>query len=90
MDLAAKNPQKLEELKKLFAAEAEKYQVYPLDDRFVERGINPERPSVIKGRTKFSYAAGTTRIPKAVPRQSISARTRSPRKSRSRRTAVRG
>jgi len=63
VDLAAKNPQKLEELRKVFAAEAEKYQVYPLDDRFVERGINPERPSVIKGRTKFSYAAGTTRIP---------------------------
>ena len=38
-------------------------QVYPLDDRFVERGINPERPSVIKGRTNFSYAPGTTRIP---------------------------
>jgi len=63
VDLAAKNPQKLEELKKVFAVEANKYGVYPLDDRFVERGINPERPSVIKGRTKFSYAPGTTRIP---------------------------
>ena len=63
VDLAAKNPQKLEELKKVFAVEAEKFGVYPLDDRFVERGINPERPSVVKGRTKFSYAAGTTRIP---------------------------
>lgn len=63
VDLAAKNPQKLEKLKKVFAAEAEKFGVYPLDDRFVERGINPERPSVVKGRTKFSYAPGTIRIP---------------------------
>lgn len=63
VDLAAKNPQKLEELKNVFAAEAKKFGAYPLDDRFVERGINPERPSVIKGRTKFSYSAGTTRIP---------------------------
>lgn len=63
VDLATKNPQKLEELKKVFAEEARKFGVYPLDDRFVERGVNPERPSVIKGRTKFHYTAGTTRIP---------------------------
>ena len=66
VDLPPKNPQKLEELKKVFAAEAEKFQVYPLDDRFVERAVNPERPSVIKGRTKFSYATGTTRIPEGM------------------------
>jgi arylsulfatase len=63
VDLATKHPQKLEELKKVFAAEAEKFGVYPLDDRFVERAVNPERPSVIKGRTHFRYAPGTTRIP---------------------------
>jgi len=63
LNLPAKNPQKLAELKKVFAAEAKKFQVYPLDDRAFERAVNPERPSVTKGRTKFSYASGTTRIP---------------------------
>src|SRR5208337_1094247 len=62
-DLADKEPTKLKELQSLFDAEASKYEVFPLDDRFVERGINPDRPSVVKGRSTFSYAAGTTRIP---------------------------
>jgi arylsulfatase len=62
-DVAAKYPKKLEELEALFDVEAKKFNVYPLDDRFAERGLNPNRPSVIKGRTKFTYAAGTTRIP---------------------------
>jgi arylsulfatase len=62
-DLADKEPAKLKELQALFDAEARKYDVYPLDDRFVERGINPDRPSVVRGRSTFSYAAGTTRIP---------------------------
>jgi arylsulfatase A-like enzyme len=62
-DLAAKEPDKLKELQSLFDEEARKYDVYPLDDRFVERAINPERPSVVRGRTTFSYSAGTTRIP---------------------------
>lgn len=63
VDLAAKYPEKLEELKKVFDQEAKKFNVYPLDDRFVERATNPNRPSVIKGKTKFTYLAGTERIP---------------------------
>ncbi|MDQ6438164.1 arylsulfatase [Mesorhizobium sp. LHD-90] len=62
-DVATKNPEKLAELQKLFDEEAGKYNVYPLDDRFAERGVNPARPSFTKGRTKFEYAAGTVRIP---------------------------
>jgi arylsulfatase A-like enzyme len=62
-DLADKQPQKLKELQAIFDQEAKKYQVYPLDDRFAERGTNPNRPSVTRGRTKFTYAAGPTRIP---------------------------
>ena len=62
-DLASKESAKLKELQALFNSEARKYDVYPLDDRFVERGINPDRPSVVKGRSTFSYSAGTTRIP---------------------------
>jgi len=38
-DIAAEHPEKLEELKALFLAEAEKYDVLPLDDRFLERLI---------------------------------------------------
>lgn len=62
-DLAEQFPEKLEELKSLFDREASKYQVFPLDDRFIERASNPARPSVIAGRTKFRYSAGTDRIP---------------------------
>jgi arylsulfatase A-like enzyme len=62
-DLAAENPDKLETLKKLFDEEANKYSVYPLDDRFAERAVNPERPSFTKGRTSFDYTPGTVRIP---------------------------
>ncbi|MEG0835925.1 MAG: hypothetical protein RR413_10825, partial [Christensenellaceae bacterium] len=62
-DISAKEPQKLAEMQKLFDQEARGHDVYPLDDRFAERVTNPERPSFIKGRTNFSYAAGTTRIP---------------------------
>ena len=62
-DLAAENPEKLEELKAIFDEEARKFQVYPLDDRFSERATNPERPSVTKGRTSFTYAPGTVRVP---------------------------
>lgn len=62
-DLAAKEPKRLADLQKLFDQEAGKFGVYPLDDRFVERALNKERPSVIRGRTKFTYGAGTTRLP---------------------------
>ncbi|WP_010483544.1 arylsulfatase [Pseudomonas sp. S9] len=61
-DIAAENPEKLTELVTLFDTEAKKYQVYPLDDRFAERGIIP-RPSVVAGRTEFTYSAGISRIP---------------------------
>lgn len=63
VDLAAENPDKVKELQALFDEEAKKFYVYPLDDRFAERGKNPERPSVTRGRDTFTYAAGTNRIP---------------------------
>ncbi|RGP54431.1 arylsulfatase [Pseudomonas abyssi] len=62
-DLAARYPDKLAELQALFDQEAKKFEVYPLDDRFSERAVNPQRPSFTQGRTRFSYAPGTTRIP---------------------------
>ena len=62
-NVAAQNPDKLKELLNEFDVEARKYHVYPLDDRFVERGVVPDRPSVTRGRTSFTYYPGTVRIP---------------------------
>jgi arylsulfatase len=64
-DLAAKNPEKLRELQDLFWAEAAKYNVLPLDDRFAERADPSLRPSLIAGRTDFTYFSGARRIPES-------------------------
>jgi arylsulfatase len=64
-DLAAKNPQKLKELQDLFWIEATKYNVLPLDDRFIERADPAMRPSLIEGRTKFTYFPGVRRVPES-------------------------
>lgn len=61
-DLAAKNPAKLEEMKALWWSEAQRNNVLPLDNRFIERTFNPQRPSPTAGRTHFTYYAGVTRI----------------------------
>jgi arylsulfatase len=61
-DLSAKYPDKLKELQNDFWAEAKKYNVLPLDDRFAERGDPSLRPSLIAGRTDFTYYPAT-RIP---------------------------
>jgi arylsulfatase len=61
-DLSAKEPLKLKQLQDLFMAEAGKYNVLPLDDRAAER-LDPRlRPSLIEGRTAFTYFAGTSRV----------------------------
>jgi arylsulfatase A-like enzyme len=57
-DLAAEQPEKLEELKALFLEEARKYNVLPLDDRRVER-FNPDlagRPVLIRGNSQLLFA----------------------------------
>ena len=64
-DLASKNPDKLRELQDLFWAETAKYNVLPLDDRFIERADPNLRPSLIEGRTQFTYFAGAYRIPES-------------------------
>jgi len=61
-NLAAQNPDKLKELQDLFLVEARKYNVLPLDDRFIERGDPHLRPSLIEGRTKFTYLSGTAHV----------------------------
>lgn len=62
-DVAATHPAKLKELQETFWLEAEKYQVLPLDDRLAERFDPALRPSLIAGRTRFTYYPGTVRVP---------------------------
>ncbi|MFK7845535.1 MAG: arylsulfatase [Rhodothermales bacterium] len=59
-NLADKHPEKLKELQSLFAREAEKYYVFPIDDRVIER-TNPAiagRPDLMKGRTSLTLYDG--------------------------------
>jgi arylsulfatase len=61
-DLAAKNPQKLKEMQKLFLTEAVEYSVLPLDDRTLER-LNAAlvgRPDLMAGRTSLTVYNGMT------------------------------
>lgn len=64
-NLAGKNPEKLEELKKLFMDEAVKYNVLPIDDRSIER-LDPAiagRPDLMNGRTRLELYEGAAGIP---------------------------
>jgi arylsulfatase A-like enzyme len=62
-DIAAKNPQKLAEMQKIFMAEAAKHDVLPLDNRSLSRFILP-KPSATRGRTVFTYSGEISNIPK--------------------------
>jgi arylsulfatase len=61
-DLAAKHPDKLKELQELFLVEAQKYQVFPLDNTILERGL-AARPSSTAGRTEFTYSREISGLP---------------------------
>lgn len=61
-DLAAKMPDKLRELQELFIAEADKYNVFPLDNSVLPRVIAP-RPSTTAGRNIFTYSGELQGIP---------------------------
>ncbi|HVY05644.1 MAG TPA: arylsulfatase [Burkholderiales bacterium] len=63
VDLAKKEPAKLRELQDLFMADAAKYNVLPLDDRFAERLDVTLRPSFFAGRDKVTFYSGMTRLP---------------------------
>ena len=64
-NLASKNPEKLEELKKKFMEEAVKYNVLPIDDRSIERldPIIAGRPDLMNGRAKLVLYEGAKGIP---------------------------
>ena len=61
-DLAAKMPDKLKEMQALFAQEANKYNVLPLDNSQFARAIAP-RPSATAGQTVFTYSGEIPGIP---------------------------
>jgi arylsulfatase A-like enzyme len=63
-DLAAEQPDKLRELVECWWAEAERYQVLPLDSRALSELVL-ERPSQVPERARYVYYPGTAAVPEA-------------------------
>ena len=61
-DIAAKNPQKVAEMRAKFLDEAKKYQVLPLDASVAARIVAP-RPNITAGRTEFVYTRPMVGLP---------------------------
>lgn len=61
-NIAGKNADKVKQLKELFIAEANKYQVFPLDASVAGR-IVAARPNITAGRTEFVYTRPMTGLP---------------------------
>jgi arylsulfatase len=61
-DLAAKYPDKVNEMKAMFLKEAKKFDVLPLDASVATRVITP-KPSLTAGRTEFVYTQPMTGLP---------------------------
>jgi arylsulfatase len=61
-DIAAKNPQKVAEMRQMFVAEARKYQVFPMDASVAGRIVAP-RPNITAGRTEFVYTRPMVGLP---------------------------
>jgi len=61
-DLAAKMPDKLRDMQELFLVEAQKYNVFPLDNSVLQRIVTP-RPSSTAGRNTFIYSGELPGVP---------------------------
>jgi arylsulfatase len=61
-DVAAQYPEKVEELKKVFLEEAQKYNVLPLDASVASRIVAP-RPNITAGRSEFVYTVPMVGLP---------------------------
>src|SRR5450631_3928642 len=61
-DVAAANPQKVQEMRDLMFGEFAKYQVIPLDASASTRFVTP-RPSLAAGRKMFTYSGSPVSIP---------------------------
>jgi arylsulfatase len=60
-DLAAKEPQRLAEMKEAFYAEAANYQALPIDTRTIQRTAQSARPSNMNGREQVTFYPGPAR-----------------------------
>jgi arylsulfatase len=61
-DLAAKMPDKLRDMQQTFVMEGAKYNVFPLDDRKLQRFMGA-KPSYTMGRDTFTYSGELTNVP---------------------------
>lgn len=61
-DIAAKYPQKVQQMKEMFVAEAKKYRVFPLDASVAARIVAP-RPNITAGRSEFVYTRPMVGLP---------------------------
>jgi len=55
-DLAAEHPEKLAELQAMWVEDAERYNVFPLDDRVIARSMEP-RPRVVRKKDAYRFRA---------------------------------
>ena len=65
-DLAAEQPQKLQELISLWWAEAGRYNAFPLESRSAVEILGTERPQLAKPQTRYTYYPGGSEIPESV------------------------
>jgi len=61
-NIAEGNPNRVQEMKEMFIAEAKKYQVFPMDASVAARLVAP-RPNITAGRTEFVYTLPMTGLP---------------------------
>ncbi len=61
-NVADQHPDKVKELKAMFIAEAQKYQVFPMDASVAARIVAP-RPNITAGRTEFVYTRPMIGLP---------------------------
>lgn len=65
-DLSAEYPDKLKELQSLFDSEAQKHQVYPLNDQGLGERVTELYSSFTAGLTSFSFDGPKNRVPEAL------------------------
>lgn len=65
VDLAAKHPEKLKELKDLWMQEAERFNVLPLNDLAILEFIKLEYHGAVPASGRYTYYPGTTEVPEA-------------------------
>jgi arylsulfatase len=61
-DIAAKNQDKVKQMREQFVEQAKKYQVFPLDASVAARIVAP-RPNITAGRKEFVYTRPMTGLP---------------------------